>query len=351
MTGSLVFLTPSAALVVFAAVLPLLAVAVAGRRVAAARRQLRLPAPAPVRRLGTVVALVAVIALLALAAAQPALRSTTSARVRTDAQAIFVLDVSRSMMAAGSANSPTRLARAKRAAIALRNAIPEVPSGVATMTDRTLPSLFPNADPAVFDNTVLHSVAIEQPPPGDQYVVATSLAALGALGTQNYFPPTARRRLVVVLTDGESRPFDPRALARQLNTGPGIHLVLVHVSAPGENVYDNGRIEAGYHEDPASAQTLASLAAATGGSSFSEHSLGSAIHAEKAALGKGPTIVVGKSQRTTTLAPYAALLALVPLTALLLRGVRLGRRRLPSPDPVGGQQAAAVTRPGAVAHT
>jgi hypothetical protein len=325
MASTLVFLTPSAGIVVAAVVIPLLALAVAGRNVAQARRQLGLAGPPAVRRLATIVALVCVCGLLALAAMQPALRSTTSARVRTDAQAIFVLDISRSMMAASSPSAPTRLARAKRLATAMRAAIPQVPSGVATLTDRVLPNLFPSSDEATFDDTVERAVSIEQPPPADVDVVATSLAALGSLGTQNYFPPSARKRLVVVLTDGESRPFDPGQVARQLGAGPGVHLVLVHVREPGEAVYDDGRAEPGYHESPTSQETLDSLAAATGGASFSEHSLGGAIRAEKAALGQGPTLVEGRSQHTTPLGPWVALAALLPLAFVLGRGLRLGR--------------------------
>ena len=212
--SSLVFLTPFAGLVILAAIVPLVSVGIAGRRIARARSRLGLSAPPRTRRLPVILALLFVCALLALAAMQPAVRSTTTAKVRTDAQAIFVLDISRSMLAARSPHSPDRLARAKQLATAMREAIPDVPSGVATLTDRVLPSLFPNSDPAVFDATVAHAVGIEQPPPANVCdVIATSLAALGSLGTQNYFPPTARRRLVVALTDGESRPFDARQVA------------------------------------------------------------------------------------------------------------------------------------------
>ncbi len=324
--SSLVFLTPFAGLVILAAIVPLVSVGIAGRRIARARSRLGLSAPPRTRRLPVILALLFVCALLALAAMQPAVRSTTTAKVRTDAQAIFVLDISRSMLAARSPHSPDRLARAKQLATAMRAAIPDVPSGVATLTDRVLPSLFPNSDPAVFDATVAHAVGIEQPPPANVDVIATSLAALGSLGTQNYFPPTARRRLVVVLTDGESRPFDARQVASQLAAGPGVHLVLVHVREPGESVYSGGEIESGYHESPTSDEALDSLAAATAGSTFSEHSLGGAIRAEKAALGKGPTMVEGRSERTTTLAPYVALAALLPLAFVLTRGLQLRRR-------------------------
>jgi type II secretory pathway pseudopilin PulG len=326
---SVVFLTPFAALVVLAAVLPLAALALAARRVRRTRAALRLPAPPRTSALPGTLAVIGVVGLLAVAAAQPAIRSRTTAKLRTDAQAMFVIDVSRSMSAAGSAHGRTRLQRAKREAVALRAAIPQVASGVATLTDRTLPSLLPSPRLDVFDQTVDHAVAIGQPPPQDENVVATSLEALGALGTQNYFPASAKRRLAVVLTDGESRPFDPRRVARALGSGPGVHVVLVHVSKRGERVYDGGRPEAGYHEDPASAAALSSLAQAAGGEAFGEDQLGAAARTEQAALGSGPTIQVGTTTTTHTIAPYVALGALLPLLVVigprrLRRGVRRG---------------------------
>jgi hypothetical protein len=190
---------------------------------------------------------------------------------------------------------------------------------VATFTDRVLPALLPNSDPAVFDDTVTHAVAIEQPPPSDVNVIATDLGNLNVLGTGDYFAPSVRKRLVVVLTDGESRPFDPVKLAHALATGPGIHLVLVHVWATGEQVYDGSTPESAYHEDPTSGSALDSLAAATNGTAVGENQIGRAVRAAQADLGTGPTIVTGRTERTRTLAPYVALLALLPLL-LLARG-------------------------------
>jgi hypothetical protein len=319
--ASLVFLSPLGALVAIAALVPLAGLALAARRVRRARKILGLATPPAARRTPKLAALVAVPALLGLAAAQPALQSRSTARLRTDAQAVFVLDISRSMRASKSPGAPTRLARAKQDAIALRAALPEIPCGVATFTDRVLPDLLPNPDQAVFDETVEQAVAIEQPPPANENVIATTLGALGALGTQNFFPASARHRLVVVLTDGESRPFDAEQVARALAAGPGAKLLLVHVSAPGESVYDGSQPEAGYHESPSS-QSLETLAQAAGGTVVGEHALSAAIRSERADLGaSGPTIVSGAVRKTRTLAPYVVLLSLLP-TLLLLVGPR-----------------------------
>ena len=50
------------------------------------------------------------------------------------------------MAASATPNSPTRLERAVAAAVKLRASIPDVPAGVATLTDRVLPDLFPVPD-------------------------------------------------------------------------------------------------------------------------------------------------------------------------------------------------------------
>ena len=320
MVGTFVFLTPAGGLAVLAVALPLAGLALAARREHRAREILGLEPPPPVSHARRAVALVAVPLLLGLAATQPALRSTQNARVRTDAQAFFVVDISRSMLASHSPSSPTRLARAKQDALTLRDAIPEVPAGIATMTDRVVPNLFPNPDRNVFLQTLGHAVGIEEPPPVSSNVLATSLDSLGSLGTQNFFDPSAKRRVVVVLTDGEGVAFDPAGVAHQLAAGPGVHLVLVHVWSANESVFDSsGTAEQGYHTHPESAQAISSLASAASGRAFAESAVGAAAQAVKEAAGSGPTRLEGRTERTRTLAPYVALLALLPLLLVLPR--------------------------------
>jgi hypothetical protein len=346
--ASLVFLTPAAAIAGVVVLVPLAALALAARRERRGRETLGLPAPPAARRAPHAIALAAVPALLAVAAAEPALQTTAHLRTRTDAQAMFIVDNSRSMLAAAHPGASTRLARAKTAADALRFQLTDIPTGLGTLTDRVLPSLLPDPDPNIFARTVRDALTIEEPPPTISDVEATSLAALGDVATQNYFAPQARKRLLVVFTDGESRPFDPRAVARELGTGPGVKLVLVDMSRPGEAVYDNGKREAGYREDPASRQTLNSLAAATGGKVVTDGSLGSAASFARRYLGTGPTVAAGTTTHTRTLAPFVALLALIPLIAVLWPGLR---RALPvlasfasAPRNTQGRSAAAPRR-------
>ena len=101
----------------------------------------------------TVLAFVATGALVGIAAAQPVVEQTRTLRERTDAEAFVVIDVSRSMLAQSGTGSPRRLERAKTFAKTFGAALPEIRFGVVSITDRTLPHLFPSADREVFDAT------------------------------------------------------------------------------------------------------------------------------------------------------------------------------------------------------
>jgi hypothetical protein len=212
------------------------------------------------------------------------------------------------MAAAPSPSSPTRLARAKRIALALGAQFGDLPVGVATFTDRVLPDLFPTSDRAAFDS-VVSSVGIEDPPPRDVSTVATTFDALGALGSQGFFPATARKRAVVVITDGESGAFDPNGIASAL-ADHGVRLAVVRVGGGGDRVWSpGGRPEAGYRPDPGGARVaVARLEAALG--DRSGESVASFV---RKAVGSGPSATVGAEPRTVTLAPVPAVLALVLL--------------------------------------
>ena len=182
----------------------------------AGARTLQLRGPRHGTDLRALAALVGVFVLIALAATQPALSHDTVQRVRKDAQALFVLDTSRSMSAASGPSALTRLARAKQAATRLRAAIPDVESGIATLTDRVLPDLLPVADLASFDATLERSVGIEEPPPSSVSVRATSFTALDAIPGSSFFATSAKRRAIVLLTDGEQPVSIPAELGRAL---------------------------------------------------------------------------------------------------------------------------------------
>jgi hypothetical protein len=325
--GGLVFLTPRAALVAIAIVFPVAAFVLAERRVTVVRRMLMLQPPRGGVDVAALASLVAVVLLLALAAAQPAYSNTATQRVRTDAQVLFVVDVSQSMAAAGRRGGATRLDRARAAAIRLRSLVPGLSSGVATLTDRVLPNLLPVPDDAAFDATVNQTLAINQPPPRELNVRATNFGALSSIPASGYFDDSATHRAVVLLTDGESSFFEPAAVARALAGTPRTNFLAVQFWRRNESIYEaSGRPDPNYRPDPASKTTLASLAAATHGKVFKEDDLPATAAALRTMLGSGPTRPMGQSRTTRPLGPYVALLALLPLGLVFTRNLRFQRR-------------------------
>jgi len=315
-------LTPPAALAALLALLPAAAVLIGRRRVAAVRKVLGLEPPA--RRVGIarVVVASAGIALLGLAAAQPALTRTAHTRVRKDVEALFVIDTSRSMAASASASSPTRLDRAAEAAINLRLAIPTVASGLATLTDRVLPDLLPVADSDAFAGVARRSVQIETPPPTTSNQRATSFNALGDVIAGNYFLPTTSKRIVVLLTDGESNPVDLGDLGGSFGPHGKYRFMSVHVWGANESVYDpDGSRERAYQPDPTSGALLDSLAANLSGKSFSAHNLGAAGAYLRRIAGSGPTTSsAARTHRTIALTPYVAAIGLLLVVLAALPG-------------------------------
>lgn len=317
---SLTILTPVGAFLTLGVVVPLVALVRARRKAARVREGLGVRTPGRRALLVPLGALVAGAALLGLAAAQPVFEWTSDRRIRTDAEAFVVLDVTRSMLAQRDVDAPMRIERAKAAATAIRAALPEVRVGVASLTDRVLPHVFPTADQEVFAATIERSVGIERPPPRAAFATgATSLSALATLRGLRYFTPTSKERVAIVLTDGESQPVANARLGGLFRREPAIDVVLVHVWNEEERVYSRGVPEPQYLPDPSSRATLDRLAASTRGAVFTEHQVGAAAGAARELLGSGPTVVLGEQAGTLALAPYLAAAALLPFGLLLWR--------------------------------
>jgi hypothetical protein len=314
------FLTPESALVAVLVLVPLLALVRAhgvGRRLRGAlgiahqrRRALVLP----------LVALGATAAFLGVAAAQPVVSKTEQERVRTDAEAYVVFDTSRSMLASAHPGSPSRLARAKAEALVIRKAIPTVPVGIASVTDRTLPHLFPSPDERTFEATLRKAVGIERPPPVHSLLRrVTSLESLGAVATQGFFSPEASHRVLVVFTDGETLPGTRARLGPLFERPPGVSTVFVHTWGRNERVFVRGAPEVGYRPDPSSGDSLRRIADAIGATYVSENDLQQAIGFVRKRLGNGPTLVEGERRHDIPLAPPLAAAAFLPLLLLLWR--------------------------------
>lgn len=311
------FLTPIAGLVTIAAIVPLVAYVRSEQRAARVREVLRLAPPGGSQR-NTVAAIVVLALLVGVGAAQPVLEETQENIARKDAKAFFVLDTSRSMLAAEDPGAATRFDRAREAAIRFRDGIPTVPIGLASITDRTLPLLFPSANRKSFTETLDQALGVDRPASSvAEDVRATRFGAIGAIGTRNFFRD-AERRLVVVFTDAETTGFDPSGIAQAL-ADADIQLIVVRISRPGERVFGPQGAPEPYEPDTDSGAAAQRLAEAAGGRAFDEGELGEAISAARGMLGEGPTVSLGVRSDIDPLAPYVFLAALLPLGFLLYR--------------------------------
>jgi hypothetical protein len=315
----LTFLTPAGALLALAALLPLAALAANELRARRARRALRLESPGLHARLGTAGLVALVPLLLGLAAAQPVVQSTRTVRTRADAQIFYVFDTSESMRAAKGRHAPTRLRRAVAAARRMHQALGDVPSGLATMTDRVLPNIFPTGSEELFTAALDQTIGVDRPPPKGFDETATTFASLDTFAGTNFFSPGVAHRLVVLFTDGETAPYFTGDLHEALRGSPRTRFVIVRIGGGGERIFLGGRPDPGYQPDPAAAQATRALAGVVGGHAYTERRLGAAIAAARKSLGRGPLEGVGAGLRVIALAPWLALAALVPLAFLLWR--------------------------------
>jgi hypothetical protein len=316
---TLEFLTPIGAVVAAGAIVPFAALAVNERRARQVRRTLGLAEPTLTARLPSVVALALVPGLLGLALAQPILRSTRALLVRKDAQIFYVFDTSESMRAARSRGGPTRLDRALAAAGRMRLSLQDVPSGIATMTDRILPDLFPTASEQVFEATLGEAVGVDRPPPKGLAERATTYAALDTLTGTNFFGAGIKHRLVILFTDGETAPYFAGDLREALRRPPRTSFVILRFWRSSERILTTAGADSRYRPDPSSAQAVRTLAATTGGRAYGEGSVGHAIGAARQSLGRGPVANLGQDLHVIALSRWLALAALVPLAFLLWR--------------------------------
>ena len=312
--------TPIAALAGLAGLVPLAVWLVQSRRAGGLRRVLGLPEPVVRARITRPLALACAFALLGLAAAQPLLVRQRERHVRTDAQMLLVLDNSRSMLASSGPHTRPRFRRAALFARKLRADLPELPTGVAALNNRLLPYVFPTVDEQAFSSVVARAYGIQKPPPAiDPDPVATAFDQLNEVTTQTFFSPRARKRVLVVLSDAETRPFDARgtlAALRRARTTP----VVVRFWHPGERIP-----HALYRSTQPGA--LARLRAA-GWAAYSETELPAVVRRVRAAIGSGTTANVGYRRSETSIAPAVALAALAPLLLVIVPAGVPRRRRI-----------------------
>jgi hypothetical protein len=312
-------LTPLGLLLALGAVPALAALARSERRARRVRHALAVGEPPARGPVPTAIALVAVPCLLSLAVAQPVLRFSETNRVRTDTEAFYIVDISRSMLAASRPSGATRFERSLAAAKRVHASLGDLRSGVATLTDRVLPHLFPTADEEVFTATVDQALTINSPPPRGFEPVGTLFTALDTLRGTNFFSEGIRHRLVLLFTDGESAPWNAQELRAALAQGPPTEFVVVRVWRRGERVWQGEQPEPGYRSDPRSEANVARLASATEGRTFDEAGVRGVAPAVRDLIGTGPRREEGTELRVHALSRWFVLAALVVLALLLWR--------------------------------
>jgi hypothetical protein len=310
-------LTPAGLAVALVAVVPLVALVLSELHARRVRRTLGLVAPR--RTLSILLALAFVVAgvLVGAAAAQPVLERGDTRYERTDVNGYVVIDSTRSMLAAPDPRSANRIARARLIAKELRDAVPELKVGVASLTDRVLPHVFPTLGQDVYAATLEHSVGIERPPPSRRRQNATDLNALQQLGPQGFFPATPERRILVVLSDFETDPFSTTKLGAALRR-QRIEPIFIHVWGAQERIF-GALADAGYRPDPESVTVFRRLAAAAAGGAFAESDVEQAQAALRTLLGEGARRPLWQERSRTELAPWLSLGALLPLGFVLWR--------------------------------
>jgi hypothetical protein len=313
------FASPEGALVGAAVLGPLAALFMIEHRARRVRRVLGLLRPHRGRLLADGLATVLFAGLVAVAAAQPLLARTDATFVRGDAEVYLVLDTSRSMLAAPSAGDDTRFERARAQAGRLREELAAVPVGVASLTDRLLPHLFPTSDRDEFAATLERAVGVDRPPPRVERTRSSEFAALADAAIWNYFSENLRRRLLVVFTDGEGQASDVESLRIGLRSQPRLQMLFVHVWGEGERVFGKAGPELQYAPDPTSRDLLGRLAAVAGGRVFADGDVSAVAAAVRRGLGAGTRASSRLSGDPQPLAPYAVAAALVPLAFLLWR--------------------------------
>jgi hypothetical protein len=272
-------------------------------------------------------------------------RKTRNNPVRADAQIFLAFDVSRSMLAAKAPGERTRFDRSRVIAERIHAAFPNVPTGVASVTNRMMPLLFPSDDGRAVPAVIEHALAILQPPPLPMSTLRlTDLSSLALAADRAYFDTEARRHALVVFSDLDSETF---SLSGQLSLfrRHRIEPFIIQVAADGERVFGaDGKPEAYLPVASLSVQGLRKA----GWRAYREGQAAEAIAAIRAYLGQGPTRESGVTERQRNLAGLTALAALLVVLTLvtpsLLAGLGLPLSRRPRRR--RGERAAVAPRLG-----
>jgi hypothetical protein len=178
-----------------------------------------------------------------------------------------------------------------------------------------LPHIFPTIDRDDYTATLRQAMGIDKPPPSKARRQASSFDALAAVGSAQFFTNKLGARVAVLLTDGESRPFDPGEVARALERAR-VKLVIVRFWNAAERIAGDPV----YRADTSSAIQAEAVATRMHSRTFDEHDLGDAVRAIRRALGDEQQKLPPRATSTSRpLAPFAMVAALLPLGLLVWR--------------------------------
>jgi hypothetical protein len=223
------------------------------------------------------------------------------------------------MLARRAPSEPTRLDRARGLAKRVRASIPDTRVGVASLTDRVLPHLFPSLGSNSFVSVVNKAIGIERPPPDRRANKATAFSALGDIGRTAFFQRETARRVMVVVSDGETLPVDLEALRERL-VEARVSTIFVQVWRGDEAVFDaNGERDPAYRPDRTGGRTLRRVAGALEAPVFNEGDVEGITAAVRERIGTGTLVPQGRQVVSRQLAPHALVAAFLPLALILYR--------------------------------
>ena len=320
MVGSLVFLSPAGGLVGLVFVVTLAACIVRARAERRAREALHLATPTRRQRFARPVALGVLAALVAATAAQPAIKKSSSTPMRSDAEVYLTFDVTRSMLARSTLGVTDRFDRSRALGLQIHNGLLDFPTGVATLSNRMMPLLFPTGDARGVTAVLHRSLRILQPQPARLTAArATQLGVLTLAADRSYFNPQAKRRALVVFTDLDTDYFSLTGTLRLLREHH-IEPFVVRVARRGEAVFNRDGRPLTYH--PTSTVAVGTLRRA-GWHAFEETEAPRAISEIRDYLGAGPVTTNGLVESQRNLAVYLALVVLALTGVLVLPALRL----------------------------
>jgi hypothetical protein len=223
------------------------------------------------------------------------------------------------MSASSGPRRPDRIAHALAAARRMHFALREIPSGIATMTDRVVPNIFPTGSEQVFTAALADTVGIERPPPKGLNETATTFASLDTFAGTNFFSEDVTHRLVILFTDGETAPYFGGDLREALRPAPHTRFVIVRFGRTSDRIFVGGKPDRAYRPDPSAAHSTSALASTLGGRAYTEGNVDGAIKAARVFLGAGPLVGLGEGLHVVALARWLVLASLLPLAFLLWR--------------------------------